>query len=423
VTKVDPSRSTEPHIKDRLSQTDPYPAKKHHDSTKHHNPPINQLKGNKEKSTMTDYTSPRIKASQRHKQRVSNTLATLLFLTSASVIAGTAKYAVAWNTTNTTRAQECTSTAQESATTQERANATRQRTHSPTIETNAQTVTEDETAIIANATIPDGSYVMCGSYTNQENMERIVRSLREKGYTPKMEATLAGTRVLLPYTGAKERQLLEEMATTFKVTPVAIIKNEEQDHYLPPTGPSSKRYTSITEIVRNGDIKIEELPYYKKVKKAIDNTKTRYDIHDERDFAILAYAVMWKESDGKKDAVSTAGAVGPMQVLYPTEIARLGFGKTLDEDERLLLLKKAPRLFDLDKNIADGIVYLAEAVEIAGRKHVPYSEEHLALAGAIYNMGDPNVKKGWHRKNPETINYMAKLPSMYNKVAQAVGKE
>ena len=138
---------------------------------------------------------------------------------------------------------------------------------------------------------------------------------------------------------------------------------------------------------------------------SIKNYAKNYQIKPE-----LIYAIIRQESSFRGDAISSAGAIGLMQIMPNT-------AKDISKSEKIAY-KIKPQLLLSDKNINIGVAYLKQ---LAKR-----FDNHPILMAAAYNAG-PKQVNNWLKTNPpnemdiwietlpwlETRNYLKNIIAFY----------
>lgn len=104
----------------------------------------------------------------------------------------------------------------------------------------------------------------------------------------------------------------------------------------------------------------------------------------------LVFAIITQESGWHPDVVSSAGAVGLMQVL-PSTASRYG----------------VTDLFNVEDNLSAGVRYLARLIHEFG---------DLRLAVAAYYCGEHRIARtGYEESSPQVIQYVVSVESLYRR--------
>ena len=165
----------------------------------------------------------------------------------------------------------------------------------------------------------------------------------------------------------------------------------------------------------------KSLPYFAAMEKEIAAAVEKHNISNPSAFMSLSYSVMETESHFRPRLVSTAGAIGLMQVMpesamlvdYSAKEIRAMKWRT----KAKMLREYRQRLFDPATNIHYGIALLAEGHDYwSEQEDDPTRAQELIIAE--YNSGRDNTIKHFldtpsARQIPETRHYVAKVKKAY----------
>jgi hypothetical protein len=250
------------------------------------------------------------------------------------------------------------------------------------------------------ARIPDGEYVMAGSYNILDNAQQEIAMLERKGIHTVVEDITSSTgrfrRVLAPH---KSRKELERILDALDTDIGTILSKRD----------GTERISTY---------KSASLPYEGIVMKNVRANIERYRLDDlsEKDVGLLVariYSIMRHESGFRPDSVGSNLDTGLLQVLPETSMLLHGYGplkiRYLEErrpkEYRRLRRQFHQELLSPERNLEDGITLIFDG--FAHWRDQGYSVERATdLATVEHNGGRDGAKlyesgrapRSWHAR-------------------------